>query len=139
MIRSAEEFVKLRTSTREEDCLKAARVQAPSEIWFEIVCKYPEMKEWVAHNKTIPPPVLEFLSKDLDRNVRYMVATRRAASEKVLLQLSNDSDESIRLAVACNPKVTEKVLTKLLQDEWERVREVANEKLAKLKEKPKTP
>ncbi len=132
MIESAEQFVKLRESDKEEEYYRAAHEAADEEVWLEVIRVYPHMRRWVAHNKTVPQNILKILSTDSDWRVRSKVAERRAAGEEILMKLASDPDESIRLTVAYNPKVTKKVLEKLLDDSWERIREVAAKKLAEL-------
>ena len=134
MIETAAEFVRLRLSQNRNEYLRAANEQATEEIWIEVIEKYPDMKKWVAHNKTIPKKILEILSNDIDSQVRHMVATRRSAGEEILDKLATDPDETVRMRVACNPKVTEKILLKLLHDEWKRISEIAQMKLERLKE-----
>ncbi|WP_268633261.1 hypothetical protein [Paenibacillus alvei] len=36
-----------------DEYLKAAWDDAPFEVWLEVINKYPDMREWVAHNKSI--------------------------------------------------------------------------------------
>jgi len=131
MIKSAEEFVRLRESDDMDEQDRASREEASMEVWLDVIERYPDMREWVAHNKTIPNEILEILSNDQDSKVRYMVSTRRSAGEKILEKLSDDTDESIRHSVACNPKVTKKILVKLLNDPWENIRISAENKLRK--------
>ena len=77
MINSAEEFVRLRSSEKMDEYLKAAWDEAPFEVWLEVIKKYPEMREWVAHNKSIPVEILEILAADADKRVRFMVALKK--------------------------------------------------------------
>ncbi len=53
MIESPEEFVRLRTSKDPDQYRRAAHETAPPEVWLAIIEKFPEMRQWVAHNKTI--------------------------------------------------------------------------------------
>ncbi|MCR8633900.1 hypothetical protein [Paenibacillus radicis (ex Xue et al. 2023)] len=76
MINSAEEFVGLRLSENVDDYLRAAREEANINIWLEVIGKYPDLKYWVAHNKTVQMEVLEVLSDDLCWRVRHMVASK---------------------------------------------------------------
>jgi hypothetical protein len=50
MIMSAQEFVELRTSVRQEDYLRAATDSAAPEVWVDIIQGFPEMRVWVAQN-----------------------------------------------------------------------------------------
>lgn len=129
MISSAEEFVALRTSEDRELYTRAAHDFASEEVWLEVIDKYPDMKKWVVHNKTVPVSILERLVTDPDPSVRYAVASKRKASQVILEQLTRDPDESIRLAVACNPKAPLLVLQALVNDPWERVAEEARKRI----------
>ena len=71
MIKNAEEFVKLRESEKEEEYQRAAREAASTEVWQEVIEKYPHMKKWVAYNKTVPNEILEILAEDIDLFLRY--------------------------------------------------------------------
>ena len=53
MMESASEFVRLRTSENPVEYHRAAHDVASDEVWAEVITSYPEMAEWVAHNKTI--------------------------------------------------------------------------------------
>ena len=76
MITSAREFFELRTSVLSEDYLRAANESASLEVWFGVLLQYPDMKVWVAHNKTLPLETLERLARDPDPRVRYAVAVK---------------------------------------------------------------
>lgn len=129
MIESAEQFVSLRTSEDPELYQKAASDSATEETWREVIRKYPDMKVWVARNKTVPSNILEILSRDEDADVRYAVAMKRKAGQDILQRLSQDSDESVRLRVALNPKTPKIILEQLLNDKWSRVVEEAKNRL----------
>ena len=53
-ITSAEEFVRLRTSEDPDEYLVSDNGAASDEVWLDVIARYPEMKEWVVHNKTVP-------------------------------------------------------------------------------------
>ena len=116
MIRSTEEFVRLRTSSDPLEYHRAAHDEAPEAVWLEIVHGHPEMKEWVAHNKTVPPPIFRLLSQDLDPKVRMAVATVRRAGDDILRLLAADPNSSVRRAVAFNAKAPRDVVEKLARD-----------------------
>ncbi len=132
MIKSAEEFKRLRESEVPEEYHRAAHEEAEIIIWNEVLEKYPELSLWVAQNKTVPLEILEKLAYHLDSNVRYMVASKRKISESLMMILATDKDESVRHALACNGKVTEIVLNLLVNDSWQPVRERAADKLQAL-------
>ncbi|WP_139983894.1 hypothetical protein [Nocardioides litoris] len=78
MIETAEEFVRLRTSEDPDDYNRAAREEASEATWRDVVDRFPEMRVWVAHNKTVPLSVLEILRKDPDERVVCMVRIKRS-------------------------------------------------------------
>jgi hypothetical protein len=77
VIESADQFVLLRTSEDPELYQKAATDSATEETWREVIERYPEMRIWVARNKTVPSSILEVLSHDENADVRYTVAMKR--------------------------------------------------------------
>lgn len=137
MITSAEEFIKLRLSEKMEEYHRAAHDAAPEEVWLNIIQKYPKMRKWVAHNKTVKGKILELLAEDKDWRVRVQVAERRAAGEELLMKLSRDINSSVRLAVVQNPKVPYDILMKLSDDPSKDVREQVHDTLAYFKKKHK--
>jgi hypothetical protein len=78
VIESAEEFVRLRTSTDPAEYQRAAHDEAAERTWQDVIARFPEMRFWVAQNKTVPLSVLEDLRNDPDEKVRAMVRARRA-------------------------------------------------------------
>ena len=84
MIRSATEFVHLRKSEVPEEYARAADEEASLAVWEEVIDSYPEMREWVAHNKTVPLSVLKVLAADPEPRVRYTVAMMRKLSQELL-------------------------------------------------------
>lgn len=127
MIESPEEFVRLRTSDDPDECRRAAHESAPLEVWLTIIEKYPEMRYWVAHNKTIPPDVyfaLYDVCKDSSSGTdawrtKVMLAMKRSCPADLLQQFASDADESVRDSVASNKKTPVHILEKLSNDEWE--------------------
>lgn len=130
MIESAEEFVRLRTSEIMEEYDRAAHDEAPESVWLDVIARYPDMREWVAHNKKIQLSILEILAGDESWRVRLTVATKRKLSEELIARLSSDSDESIRAQIARHPKAPLAVVQKLAKDQEALVREVAERVLA---------
>ncbi|MEO5662534.1 MAG: hypothetical protein ABIR39_04550 [Nocardioides sp.] len=78
MIESADEFVRLRRSTDREEYGRAARDEASIETWRDVIERYPEMREWVAHNKSVPMEILEILRHDPDEKARSVVRQKRS-------------------------------------------------------------
>jgi hypothetical protein len=78
VIESADEFVRLRTSEDPSEYRRAAHDLAAEETWREIIDRFPQMRFWVAQNKTVPLPILEVLRRDPDERVRSMVRAKRS-------------------------------------------------------------
>jgi hypothetical protein len=116
VIESAEEFVVLRTSDKEDEYLRAASEAASDAVWFEVIDRYPDMRQWVAHNKTTSAAVMERLAADSDPIVRYRVAMSNRAEPAVLRVLANDPDESVRAGVARHRRAPADVLDTLRHD-----------------------
>lgn len=125
MINSASEFVRLRQSEAPEEYARAAGDEASLSVWYEVIRAYPEMRQWVAHNKTVPLLVLEKLASDSDPKVRYAVAMKRKLSPQLFAQLANDPDESVRAAIARNPKAPSELVSQLVRDNSSLVSSVA--------------
>lgn len=100
MLRDAEEFVRLRTSDDPGDYHRAAHEEASLDTWLDVVARYPEMRLWVAQNKTVPNEILVHLTSDKDPQVRSMVARKRKLEPSTLEELANDPDDSVRMSVA---------------------------------------
>lgn len=131
MLKTAEEFVRLRTSQDPNLYRRAAQEPASEEVWLDIVRKYPEMRKWVAHNKTVPNSVLQLLAEDPDDDVRWMVAQKRKADTNILEKLARDPSESVRQRVAFNPKTPDSLLNELARDPCEMIAQVARDRLAR--------
>lgn len=123
MITSADEFYRLRTSDDMLEYQRAAHDDAPLAVWEEVIARYPEMKFWVAQNKTIPIVILEALAGDVDVRVRSMVASKRKLPEQLQLRLAIDPSESVRERLAYNAKATQRTLQLLANDPVPRIRE----------------
>jgi hypothetical protein len=78
VIDSADEFVRLRTSEDQQEQDRASREQASVGTWLEVIERFPEMKEWVAHNKSVPLEILEILRRDPDERVVWRVRHKRS-------------------------------------------------------------
>jgi hypothetical protein len=77
MIESADEFVRPRTSADPAEYRSAAHDEAVERTWRDVIARFPEMRFWVAQNKTVPLSVLEDLRSDPDERVRSMVRAKR--------------------------------------------------------------
>jgi hypothetical protein len=129
MINSAEEFVRLRLSENMEEYLKVAWDEAPLKVWLEVIGKYLHMREWVAHNKSIPIEIMEILADDADERVRFNVAQKNRLPENLQLKLANDPDSSVRNRIVYNKKATFQTLNILLNDDDEDIRTLAKKRI----------
>lgn len=127
MIESAEEFIRLREANDE----RASHDHASDRIWHDIIKNYPEMRFWVAHNRTIRANIVEVLAKDDDSRVRYRIATNRCLNKlpQILEQLASDVDDSVRLAVVRHKATPKSILQKMKNDSWEEVGIIASKRL----------
>ncbi len=107
MIETAEEFKHLRSSENLDEQRRASVEEASIEIWKEIIAKYPELKEWVIYNKTVPIEILNQLSMDSNPDVRKEVARKRKIDVEIFNRLKNDENEEVKLSLFYNTKLTE--------------------------------
>ena len=112
MIASAEEFAVLRA----EDDPRATHDPAPEEVWRAVIRQFPQLRGWVAHNKTVPVAILRVLAEDPDPRVRHAVAMKRKNSPEIFERLARDPDEKVRVQVARNAKAPPHVLQMLRAD-----------------------
>jgi hypothetical protein len=129
MIKTVEEFIRLRTSEDRDEYLRAAQEEAPIEVWEKLIKEHEDMKQWVALNKKVPLSILEILSNDPDPQVRSCVALKRKLNRKLFEKLARDSDESVRMRIARNPKTPEDIIKILSNDKWIEIRTVAENRL----------
>lgn len=78
VIESADEFVRLRTSNNPAEYHRAAHEESAEHTWIDVIERYPDMRSWVAHNKTVPLSILEILRHDADEQVRRTVTDKRS-------------------------------------------------------------
>ncbi len=130
MIKSAEEFHRLRTSSKSEEYGRAANEPSDETVWLDVTKRYPDMRFWVAQNKTVPLSILKLLASDDDGHVRSMVAAKRKLDLDTFALLARDADAGVRHQVACNAKTPSDVLRDLSQDEEPFVASAALEGLA---------
>jgi hypothetical protein len=129
VILSADEFVRLRTSDIMDEYQRAALEEAPESIWLEVIDRHPEMRAWVAHNKTVPQSILRLLADDQDDDVRFTVAMKRKAEPAILDKLSRDPCEGVRERVAYNRKAPLWILERLTNDPVDRIAEAARSQI----------
>ena len=129
MIESVDEFIKLRLSESKEEYDRSTSEDASLETWHELISNHPEMREWVAQNKTVPVEILELLCSDQNVQVRCVVATKRKLSKELQLKLAQDSDESVRNRLVYNAKACKEALELLSNDTFEPTKSKAIERL----------
>jgi hypothetical protein len=129
MLRSAEEFARLRSSDDLEEQRSAGSEEASLDVWMDVVKRFPELREWVAHNKTVPHEILEELATDPSSGVRAVVASKRKLRPELQSALAADPDPSVRHMLACNAKCVTSVLRTLAEDGEAFVREAATRRL----------
>lgn len=133
MIESAEEFIRLATSEVMEEYLRAAREDAPEHVWLDVIERYPNFRDSVAHNKTVPRSILLLLAKDENERVRWTVASRRAAGEEILKLLIKDPSSSVRSEVVLNRKAPLWILEEGIKDSEPLVARYARQRLEERK------
>lgn len=127
MIHSADEFVSLRTSADLSKQELATTEQASVETWADVIARFPEMRTWVAHNKTVPLEILKILARDRDHSVRASVAQKRRLDQELFEALSRDTDEVVRQRIAYNKKTPVEIIERLVEDDVPLVRDAALE------------
>ena len=122
MINSAEDFVRLRNSLDPALYERRRQGRGTLDVWRDIIERFPEMRLWVAYNKTVPLEVLEVLARDRDPRVRLMVAAKNKLTADILETLAIDPDDAVRMRVARHKHTSREILEKLRNDPWEDVR-----------------
>lgn len=128
MIGSADEFHRLRTSDDHEEQRRASLEPAEERVWIDIVERYPSLRRWVAHNKTVPLSILGVLATDRDPEVRSAVAMKRKLDRKMFELLARDPEPSVRCRLAWNRKTPVDLLAKLASDPEDFVANAARER-----------
>lgn len=106
MITSAEEFIRLRSSHKPAEYQQAAHDTAALVVWRDVIRRYPDYKEWVAHNKSVPLSILQMLAQDPSVEVRCSVARKRKIVHTTVFDLLvDDTDETVRVALIYNTKM----------------------------------
>jgi hypothetical protein len=131
MITSADEFVRLRLSQDPQEYRRAALEPAELDVWHAIIRAYPDMRYWVAHNKTVPISVLEILADDPDERVRSAVAMKNKLTPELLEKLASDSSDCVRARLACNRNAPSVVLRRLTEDTCPEVADAARSRVAR--------
>lgn len=108
--------------------MRAAREIAPIEVWLEVIRRFPDMRFWVAQNKTVPVEVLAVLARDPDSRVRSMVAMKNQLTDDLFALLASDQDDSVRVRLAHNKNVPSEILMRLSRDQSAVVSAAARER-----------
>ena len=122
-IESAEEFRRLRLSKIKEEYERSAWAPAPDAVWAEVIDRWPELRVWVAHNRSIPAHVIERLAADPDADVRNRIAEKHALAPAVLERLLEDPEPGVRLTAARNQAAPLERIHRMLaaaRDPWTR-------------------
>lgn len=130
MIRSVAEFVKLRNSEDPADQTRASTDDADEKVWLFVIEHHPDLRKWVAHNKTVPLSIIRLLIDDPDPVTRSWVARKRKLDRAAFVALSTDVDEQVRHALTTNAKLPPDLLRLLSQDPVELVATEAQNRLA---------
>jgi hypothetical protein len=138
MIRSVAEFVKLRNSEVAEEQTRASVEDANEGVWLGVIKYHPELRKWVAHNKTVPMSIIGLLVDDVDPVTRTWVAQKRKLDRAMFVALAADPDAGVRHALASNAKLPPDLLRKLAEDPIELVASTATERLQKRKSQNET-
>jgi hypothetical protein len=130
MIKSADEFIHLRTSGDPAEYNRSAHDEAPIEVWREIIVHRPDFRSWVAHNKTVPVEILAILAHDPSAEVRHCVAMKNKLPRELMIELADDVDQTVRQRIAHNKNAPIEALRKLTTDEVRDISEHAKARLA---------
>ena len=128
MFTSADEFVSLLGSEDAGERERYRSDELPVDVCLEIINRYPEYRDAVVSNKTVPIEILVLLSDDPDPWIRSHVASKRKLTSELFERLARDEDSSVRARIACNAKVPLEVLEMLTHDECWIVSEPACER-----------
>jgi hypothetical protein len=104
MILDAAEFVQLRRSDSSAEQARATNEGAEDQVWRDVIASHPDLKIWVARNKTVSLPILRTLATDPDPKVRREVAGKRKLDQPLFVALAADPDEGVRFAILNNGK-----------------------------------
>jgi hypothetical protein len=129
MIRSVAEFVALRNSEDLAEQTRATTEDADDRVWLFVIEHHPELRKWVAQNKTVSLSIIRLLIEDSDPVTRSWVARKRKLDRAMFVALSTDADERVRHALATNAKLPPDLLRLLSQDPVELVSTEAQQRL----------
>lgn len=113
MINSPEEFIELRNSDIPAEYNRAKIEGASIEVWFDLIERYPDMRVWVARNKTIPREIIACLSKGSNPIVRHAICSKHPLDTDKYLLFSQHPDESVRSRLTFNKKLPLSILKEM--------------------------
>jgi hypothetical protein len=128
VIETADEFARLRRSDDPAEQRRATTDEAPVYVWLDVIERYPDLRRWVARNKTTPAEMLDRLARDPDPQVRWDVAITNRTPPTTLTLLAGDDDESVRARVARHRHTPDDVVERLRCDRSAIVRRAAEER-----------
>lgn len=114
--------MRLRRSSDSAEYRRSATDSAADEVWIEVIERFPDLRKWVAHNRTISAPIVERLAVDPDEEVRWRIAAKNALAPQVLIELATDPSELVRLRVLRHRRLPLKALQTLCGDPVESIR-----------------
>jgi Leucine rich repeat variant len=129
MIRTVAEFANLRNSKDPADQTRATMDAADDKVWLEVIEQHPDLRKWVAQNKTVSLSIIRQLIDDVDPVTRSWVARKRKLDRAMFVALSTDADERVRHALATNAKLPPDLLRLLSQDPIDLVATEAQQRL----------
>lgn len=136
MIETVAEFIRLVESDDPDERRRSAWEDALPQVWKSLVEDHPDMRYWVAHNRTVPEEVLRILAADPEWRVRHRVASRRSCPSDILELLSNDTHDSIASLVAGHQNTPSSALWRLARYPWD---QVSTKAIRQLSERGETP
>jgi hypothetical protein len=116
MIFDAKEFIRLRTSEDVCEQNRASHEAADELVWLDVIQKFPKMKKWVVHNKTVSIAILKLLACDENVQVRRAVARKRKLNFELFALLAADRDEGVRHDIASNANCPANIRARLAID-----------------------
>ncbi|MFJ6573656.1 hypothetical protein ACIQNU_40290 [Streptomyces sp. NPDC091292] len=129
MIETAADFVRLVESEDPVERRRSTCEDAPLSVWEALVTSRPDMRFWVANNRTVPDDILRMLARDNDWRVRHRVASKMSCPIDILELLSVDGHDSVASLIAGHPKTPTTALRRLLKYPWDQVVEKATRQL----------
>ena len=126
MIHQAEYYIALLAS---DDVYEPSPYEeATEEVWLDIVARFPEARNALAHNKTTSEAVIRALYAVGDEDVRSSLARVRRTPPDLLLRMASDPSSMVAAVLSHHPKLPPEALAELLRHESDFVRDRAQER-----------